>query len=426
MRLAVLCLAIAFCWSQQGFAQDLVGTWQGTIGSRQHVLKVTKDGKDRLHGEFFNLGPEVSGETLNGNPISLFALKNTSVQFDLDRSRGSFEGAFAADDNSISGTWTTRGKPQPLTLSRAPEGKAWVIDPTAHAVSFVSVDKSVQVEVIDWGGSGPPLVFVPGLGNTAHVFDSFAPQFTDRYHVYGITRRGFGVSTWPEPSDLNYDSDRLGDDVLAVIAALKLDRPVVIGHSIAGAELSSIGTRYPEKVAGLVYLDASYAYAYYDPEGDTLNVDSSAVRRILLQLQTAPPSQARALIEELQATVPRLQERLQLYQKELEGMPDMPPSRPTLSRDVSAALLQNMRKYRQIKGPVLAIAVFPGECGTNCESPGFKAAQERVRRQLDAFEAGTPSARVVRIPQANHYVWRSHEADVVRDLNAFLAEVTKK
>jgi hypothetical protein len=49
-----------------------------------------------------------------------------------------------------------------------------------------------------------------------------------------------------------------------VIEQLKLVRPVLVGLSIASEELSSIGTRVPEKVAGLVYLDAGYAYAFYD------------------------------------------------------------------------------------------------------------------------------------------------------------------
>ncbi len=57
-------------------------------------------------------------------------------------------------------------------------------------------------------------------------------------------------SSKPLPTEENYAADRLGDDVLAVIAALKLDRPVVAGHSFAGKELSSIGSRHPEKVTG--------------------------------------------------------------------------------------------------------------------------------------------------------------------------------
>jgi non-heme chloroperoxidase len=100
--------------------------------------------------------------------------------------------------------------------------------------------------------TGRPLVFLAGLGNTAHTFDKFAPKIAEKYHVYGITRRGFGTSSKPAPTMENYSADRLGDDVLAVLDALKLDRPVLVGHSLAGEELSSVASRHPEWIAGLI------------------------------------------------------------------------------------------------------------------------------------------------------------------------------
>jgi pimeloyl-ACP methyl ester carboxylesterase len=142
----------------------------------------------------------------------------------------------------------------------AQKAAAWH-DPSPHTVQFVNVDENVKLEVLDWGGSGRPLVLLAGLGDTAHVFDDFAPKLTSENHVYGITRRGFGASSAP---DSGYSADALGDDVISVLDALKLERPVVVGHSIAGEELSSIGTRHPERIAGLIYLDAGYEYAYYD------------------------------------------------------------------------------------------------------------------------------------------------------------------
>ena len=64
----------------------------------------------------------------------------------------------------------------------------------------------------------------------------------------------------------------------------KLTRPVLVGHSIAGEELSSVGSRHPETVAGLIYLDAGYSYAYYDrARGDYL-IDSLELQKKLAGL----------------------------------------------------------------------------------------------------------------------------------------------
>ena len=146
------------------------------------------------------------------------------------------------------------------------QSAAWR-DPSPHTAQFVTVDKDVRLEVLDWGGSGRPVVLLVGGGNTAHVFDELAPKLTANCHVYGITRRGFGVSGF---SALESGVDRLRDDVLAVIDALALKRPVLVGHSIAGAELSSVGTSHLDRVGGLVYLEAGYPYAFDNGNGPTM------------------------------------------------------------------------------------------------------------------------------------------------------------
>jgi hypothetical protein len=83
-------------------------------------------------------------------------------------------------------------------------------DHTPHAIESVTVELGVQLEVLDWGGSGKPLIFLAGAGDTAHRFDGFAPQFTAQHHVYGVTRRGFGASSKPAPANGNYSADHLG------------------------------------------------------------------------------------------------------------------------------------------------------------------------------------------------------------------------
>ena len=104
-------------------------------------------------------------------------------------------------------------------------------DPSPHSVQFVAVAENVRLEVLDWGGTGRPVVLLAGGGNTAHIFDEFATKLTASHHVYGITRRGFGASGFSPTDD---PADRLGDDVVAVIDALTVNRPVLVGHSIGG------------------------------------------------------------------------------------------------------------------------------------------------------------------------------------------------
>src|SRR5262249_40295165 len=136
--------------------------------------------------------------------------------------------------------------------------------------------------VLDWGGKGPPLVLLAGGGDTAHAYDKFALNFISHHHVYAITRRSVGASSSPDPTEENYNSDRLGDDVLAVMSPLQIDQPGNAGHSFAGEELSSIGSRYPERVSGLVYLDAGGPYALYTPANlASINMDAVDMRKKL-------------------------------------------------------------------------------------------------------------------------------------------------
>jgi pimeloyl-ACP methyl ester carboxylesterase len=44
-----------------------------------------------------------------------------------------------------------------------------------------------------------------------------------------------------------------------------------------------------------------------------------------------------------------------------------------------------------------------------------------IASQLNAFETGVPTARVVKLPGAHHYVFLSNEAEVLREMRAFLS-----
>jgi non-heme chloroperoxidase len=136
--------------------------------------------------------------------------------------------------------------------SAAAQNPASWRDPSPHAVRFVTVDDGVRLEVLDWGGRGRPVVLLTGMRLTAHVYDEFAPKLTACCHVYAITRRGYGASSRPTTG---YDDQRLADDVLAVLNQLKLVRPLLIGHSLAGGELATLGRQHSDRLGGLAFVD---------------------------------------------------------------------------------------------------------------------------------------------------------------------------
>lgn len=425
--------ALAMLSASVLYSQDIAGDWQGAldVGAQKlrSILHVTKAENGGWSARFIS----VDQGDMGGIPINSLAVQGSNLKFTVAAVRGSYTGTISADGNSISGTWT-QGRSLPLEFRRATKETLWK-DASPHSVQFVTVDDNVKLEVLDWGGSGRPVVLLAGLGNTAHAFDSFAPKLTAKYHVYGITRRGFGASSAPAPVAANYTADRLSDDVLAVCAFFKLNRPVLVGHSIAGEELSSIGSRHPEQVAGLIYLDAGYGYAFYDRSRGDLVLDSLQLQKKLEQLQPGnQPRDPKQLVNDLlQTSLPQFERDLQRLQKDLETAPPPPPAAAGSAghSDATAAqaILAGQQKYTEIRAPVLAIYAFPHDRGG---APNVDAAarakadareEERTGAQIKAFESGVPSARVVRLPHANHFVFRSNEADVLREMDAFIGSL---
>jgi non-heme chloroperoxidase len=427
----IFALAAAILPSTSLSAQNLSGDWQGTIKTPSSpsglrlVLHITKGENGGWKGTFYSIDERPEG--LDGVPISTLALQGSDFKFSLSGLHVNYDGKLSRDGNSIDGTWSGR-EAAPLDFKRATKATAWKYQLPQHIVSFVTVDKDVKVEVLDYGGSGRALIFLPGLGATAHVFDQFAPKFTADYHVYGITPRGFGESSAPAPANGNYSADRLGDDVLAVMDALKLERPVLVGHSVAGEELSSVGSRHPEKVAGLIYLDAGYPYAFYDRSHGNFTIDAIALRKKLENMMIGGGQSPEELVQELLNTdLPQIENDLREERKQILVRPPPSKGQQPKAPPIQAAIIEGERKFTAIDVPVLAFFADPHDPGQAFKNDAAARARlvawdkERMEALIQGFERGIPQARVVRLPNADHFVIDTNGQDVLREMNSFLA-----
>jgi non-heme chloroperoxidase len=410
--------------------QALVGIWQGALREGPRPLRIKIDiarsDDGRLAATLWSLD-EAGFDSFQSDTVTLTGSK---LLMTLSRYHVRYVATVAGD--IATGTWTEEGKAQPLELVRATAKTEWR-DESPHRQRLVSVEKTVKLETLDWGGTGRPVVLLAGAGNTAHVFDEFAPKLTDRYHVYGITRRGFGNSSAPT---WGYLADSLADDVLAVLDSLGIQRPVLIGHSIAGEELSSIGSRHPERVAGLVYLDAGYPYAFYDSShvyvGLSIHDVQHALAKLLDPLVPISAKSRQELVAQLLDTgLPQLERDLRSWKHDLAAVPNQTAT-PSAQVDPILRLLDaGAQKYTSIRAPVLAIFASPHQTPPSIQDSVARArfdSSDLARNvpQIRAFEHGVPSARVVTLPNANHYVFRSNEADVLRAIRAFVDGLPSK
>ncbi len=92
------------------------------------------------------------------------------------------------------------------------------------------------------------------------MFDDLAPAFTDRFHVIAYARRGHGRSEAKPP----YDTATLTEDLRGLMDALGISKASLVGWSLGGNEITAMAALHPDRVAGLVYLDAAYDWA--DPD----------------------------------------------------------------------------------------------------------------------------------------------------------------
>ena len=309
--------------------------------------------------------------------------------------------------------------------------------------AFVAVDEAVRLEVIDWGGTGRPVVLLAGSGNTAHVFDEFAPDLRDCCRVYAITRRGFGASSRP---DSGYDDQRLADDVLAVIDALHLTAPVLVGHSMAGGEMTTLGSQHSDRLGGLVYLDA-----LADPRDAT--IDDPAFMALFNALPSdmrTPPADDYSSFAAYRAAqlrgsgfaFPESELREGFVANPDGSMGRYKASTGAINRAIGAG--QKKRDYARIRVPVLAISTFTcthDAGGTDAcierasdrpkRAPANQEEAETIRRYeaaqdvyFDRWKKNVRHAaapvRLVDIPRGAHHIFLSHEADVLREVREFV------
>ena len=330
-----------------------------------------------------------------------------------------------------------------LPLSAGAQSEPAWRDPSPHRVHFVTVDEDVRLEVLEWPGPGRTVVLLAGSGNSAHVFDEFAPKLAGQWHVYAITRRGYGASSQPASG---YDDQRLADDVVQVLDSLGIATPVLVGHSMAGGELTTIGRQHSSRLSGLVYLDALGDPRDW-PASDPAYL--ALYRKLPPSLETpvAPesPEEKKSFSGSLAAqlrtrgfAVPQAELR-SVFETNADGTKGKFKTPPEINKMIGDGQIR--RDYSGIHVPVLALFEFPHPLRDlpAADPPDARAAEELAARM--AFDAATIAfidrwtinllrgpgdVHLIDLPGAGHYVFLTREAKVLQEIDKFMAALPGK
>jgi pimeloyl-ACP methyl ester carboxylesterase len=274
--------------------------------------------------------------------------------------------------------------------------------PLPPKTGFVTAN-GIKLHYVDWGGSGDTILFLPGFNDSAHVYDNFAPRFADHFHAIGLTRRGVGESDKPKDG---YDTSTRVEDIRQFLDALGIARVILIGHSMAGDELTLFASRYPQRIIKLVYYDAAFDRT---PEGWIAGLGDPTNK-------------------------PGMMQRMRMEALGLPGASDIhvdnvpPPDQWAILVATHKAIFAFRPDYTKVQAPALAFYAITGNqhypthwlpdgadanVRAKAEAWWQKKGHSLLRQSVEQFRREIPHGEIIELNDAQHYVFLGATADEV-------------
>jgi pimeloyl-ACP methyl ester carboxylesterase len=253
------------------------------------------------------------------------------------------------------------------------------------------VANGIKIHYTRTGGGKPPLVLNHGATDNGLCWTPVAKAFEADYDVVMPDARGHGLSDAPETG---YDHATRAADLAAFVEALRLDRPVVGGHSMGASQTLSFAAAYPDMLRAAILEDGGIRMPGYEPTnrgapGAALNYKSMTRDELIAHARQAHPAWSE---EELG---PWADSKLQVSPRHV-GAP--------------RAQLDFRELLPKVTVPILLITSDPERGGG--VTPEAAAEAKRLH----------PDTTVVRLSPAGHNVRREQFGPFVEAVRAFLKQ----
>ncbi|MBV8246761.1 MAG: alpha/beta hydrolase [Candidatus Eremiobacteraeota bacterium] len=265
------------------------------------------------------------------------------------------------------------------------------------------------IRVSQYGSGNPALIFIPGLANSAAVWNDAIAHYAPSHTIYAVTLAGFGGVKPAQPPLM----EKAEDDILALIQQKHLDRPVLIGHSLGGTIAIRIAERQSSLLRGVVAVDGmpvlpgleqlseaqrtqTIAFITGQIKADTADEFNTMERNVILPAMITDPANVSIVAGDV-ATADR--SSFATY----------------LQEDMSADFRSQLSS---ITIPLLEIAPF--DAAADPKNPPYFAADSQKKAYYAGLLAGDHSAQVVMIDPSRHFIMLDQPQKFYDAVDAFL------
>ena len=275
--------------------------------------------------------------------------------------------------------------------------------PAASPAAAPAVATEFQVgaaHVFKSGAGARAVVLLPGLASGAYVFDGVVPELAQRYTVYAVTFAGFDG----EPPVAAPYLDAFDKSIVDLIARERLEKPVVVGHSLGGHIALRLAEELGDSLGGVLVVDGLPVFPPPQP-GETPESRRAAAARFRDGFTAAPLDQYTQYVRDFIGFLvidPR--------NAALLATRSLRSDRATYGGAAYEYFLEDLRPdLKKISAPVELVVPAPSD-----------AAGPNVASAYKALCPGIPKLDIVTIAPSRHFIMYDQPDKFRSTLDAFL------
>lgn len=123
---------------------------------------------------------------------------------------------------------------------------------TALCVNLFGQNKSYPFDIKISGQGKQSIIFIPGFASSGEVWNETKSTYEKDFTCYTLTMAGFaGVKPQANATFENWETS-----IASYIKENKIDKPIIIGHSMGGGLALALASDYPELIEKIIIVDA--------------------------------------------------------------------------------------------------------------------------------------------------------------------------